>query len=228
MSGVKKIVNIVCSDPAHPVMPYLERWREQRSSAGLRVRIVSRLADLDEQGDFLFLISCHEIVSAALRERFSHVLVIHASDLPKGRGWSPLIWQVLEGKREVTVTLLAAAERVDAGAIWAKRRIRIEGHETLSEINPRLFDCELQLMNYALECDDVVEPQPQEEHGATYYPKRRPEDSRLDPNRTIAEQFDLLRVADSERYPCFFDHRGHRYTLVLEKKTGDTPDGEKP
>jgi methionyl-tRNA formyltransferase len=51
----------------------------------------------------------------------------------------------------------------------------------------------------------------------TYYRKRIPEDSRIDPCGSIAGQFDLLRVADPERYPAFFDFRGHRYEIRLIK-----------
>jgi methionyl-tRNA formyltransferase len=35
--------------------------------------------------------------------------------------------------------------------------------------------------------------------------------------KTIAEQFDLLRVVDNLRYPAFFDHRGKRYRLTIKK-----------
>jgi methionyl-tRNA formyltransferase len=33
----------------------------------------------------------------------------------------------------------------------------------------------------------------------------------------LAEQFDLLRVVDSERFPAFFEYRGRRYKLKIEK-----------
>ena len=36
-------------------------------------------------------------------------------------------------------------------------------------------------------------------------------------SRSIAEQFDLLRVADPQRFPAFFDLRGHRYLVRIEK-----------
>jgi methionyl-tRNA formyltransferase len=51
----------------------------------------------------------------------------------------------------------------------------------------------------------------------SYYPRRRPDDSRLDPNKTLAEQFNLLRVVDNERYPAFFEHHGQRYLVKVEK-----------
>ena len=47
-------------------------------------------------------------------------------------------------------------------------------------------------------------------------------DSRLDPDDTIAQQFNLLRVVDNERYPAFFELLGRRYILKIE--AADTPD----
>ena len=35
--------------------------------------------------------------------------------------------------------------------------------------------------------------------------------------KSIVEQFDLLRVVDKKRYPCFIEHRGHRYKINMEK-----------
>ena len=37
--------------------------------------------------------------------------------------------------------------------------------------------------------------------------------------KSLAELFDRLRVADNERYPAFFTHRGHTYVLKISKKT---------
>lgn len=208
-------VSVLCSSRSHPVFQWLERWAE-RTRRQHAVELVDSFARVGE-GDILFLISCSEIVGADVRARFRHTLVVHASALPQGRGWSPHVWQVLEGSGRVPVTLLEAEDRVDTGAIWAQREIRLEGHELYDEINAKLFEQTLTLMDFAIENAASVRPRPQE--GApSYYRKRAPEDSRLDPNKTIAEQFELLRVADSERFPCFFDYRGKRYRLSLRKE----------
>jgi len=50
------------------------------------------------------------------------------------------------------------------------------------------------------------------------YPKRIPENSRLDIDKSIREQFNMLRVSDNERYPLFFSHMGHEYILKVFKK----------
>ena len=51
----------------------------------------------------------------------------------------------------------------------------------------------------------------------SFYPKRTAKDSRLDIDKTIKEQFNLLRIADNEEYPAFFEIDNHRYILKIEK-----------
>ena len=62
---------------------------------------------------------------------------------------------------------------------------------------------------------DAAKPQYGE---ASHYPRRRPADSRLDPELSLAEQFNLLRVVDNERYPAFFQWRGRSYILNLQSE----------
>jgi methionyl-tRNA formyltransferase len=168
-------------------------------------------------GDILLLISCHEIILSQDRQRYHASLVIHASDLPEGRGWSPHIWQILEGKRDIVVSLIEAQDQVDTGAVWAQRHLMLEGHELSDEINEKLFAIELELMDEALEKVGRAKPVPQDDRRPSYYRRRTPDDSRLDPHQPIADQFDLLRVADPVRFPAFFDLRGHRYVVRIEK-----------
>jgi methionyl-tRNA formyltransferase len=163
------------------------------------------------------LISCHELIREDVRSRYSATLVIHASDLPQGRGWSPHIWQILEKSKLIKVTLLEAADAVDSGAIWAQADLQLDGHETFDEINSKLFAAELSLMDFAVLNLGVVVPRPQDARTPTSYPRRAPADSRIDPQRSIAEQFDLLRVADPVRFPAFFELHGHRYLIHITK-----------
>jgi methionyl-tRNA formyltransferase len=208
-------VSVLCSSASHPVYPHLEGW-VKRARAAHDVELVQKKAELSG-GDVLFLISCHEIISAADRQAYGASLVIHASDLPVGRGWSPHIWQIVEGKNEIVVSMIEAQDKVDTGAIWAQRPLVLEGHELHDEINEKLFAIELELMDEALSKFGRATPTAQDDRAPSYYPKRTPADSRLDPERPIAEQFDLLRVADPARFPAFFDLRGHRYVVRIEK-----------
>lgn len=209
-------VTILCSSPEHPINVYLFDWMERNKNEHI-IEIVRSKNDI-HGGDILFLISCEEIIKSEDRAPYAKSLILHASDLPRGRGWSPHVWEILEGAEKITLSLLEAEDKVDSGKIWKKIEIPIPKNALFQEINHRLFSAELKLMDFALKSFHFIKPQSQSENvDATYYRRRTPEDSRLDPHKSIAEQFDLLRVCDPIRFPAFFEYRGRQYTLKLEK-----------
>jgi methionyl-tRNA formyltransferase len=211
---------ILCSDPHHPVVDSLYDWIKDASRRGHLATLVFDKDKL-QSGDILFLVSCSQIIGDDERKKYKATLVLHASDLPKGRGWSPHIWSILNGATQITVSLLEASEPIDSGAIWLKTQFSLEGHELLNEINAKLFAAELTLMTQAVEHFNSIKPIQQSGDVELYMPKRSPADSKLDPEKSIAEQFDLLRIVDSHRYPAFFNYRGKRYLLKIEKAVNE-------
>jgi methionyl-tRNA formyltransferase len=210
------IIEILISDLRHPIMPFLIKWSLKYNNLNSHVSIFHNSIDLNG-GDFLFLISCGEIISENDVAKFKNAFVLHASDLPEGKGWSPHIWNILEGKNILTVSLLTAASKLDMGDIWLKTQIDLEGHELFDEINKKIFEAELDLMSQVINLIDDIKPIKQLKTKSKYYPKRTPEDSRLDPNKTFIEQFNLLRVADKDRYPTFFEYLGRKYIVTIQK-----------
>lgn len=209
-------ISVFCSSQKHPIYPFLEKWCFDKGLQHL-VELKTSKNDLSG-GDLLFLVSCSEIINSLIRDRYKKTLIIHASDLPTGRGWSPLVWQILEGQKNITVTLLEAEDKVDSGVIWHQEIIYFKGHELFDEINNSLFQAELHLMDYAIDNFHTVQSRPQPQRAATYYRKRTPEDSYFDPKRSLIEQFNLLRIADPERYPAYFYHLGYCYEILIRKQ----------
>ena len=72
-------------------------------------------------------------------------------------------------------------------------------------------------MDFAIQNFDSITPIPQQTSCESYFSRRTPDDSELDVDKTITEQFNLMRIADENRYPCFFFMNGHRYKLTLRK-----------
>jgi len=209
-------ITLLCSDPSHPVNGYLEAWAQSRASAH-EIELVTAKAELDG-GDLLFLISCSELITPVETAKYGVSLVLHASDLPRGRGWSPHIWELARGEDVITVSLLEVEDKVDSGKIWKKETISVPAHALWDEVSHLLFEAEIGLINFAIKNFRDISPTPQPVcESATYYPRRTPANSRLDVNKTIAEQFNLIRVSDPQRFPAYFDYLGHRYLLKLEK-----------
>jgi len=209
-------ISILCTDENHPVNAHLQRWIDQNRDSH-QISLVRKKKEL-LGGEILFLVSCSEIVSAADRTVYRASLVLHASNLPVGRGWSPHIWQIIGGAQEVTLSLLEAEDKVDSGRIWHQMTFSVPKHALWDEINERLFNAEIELIDLAVHEFDTVMPKSQDiAMVPTYYPRRTPAASKLDAERSIASQFDLIRVCDPTRFQAFFELHGHKYKLTLEK-----------
>ena len=209
-------VTLLCTDIKHPVYKALEQWKainKQRYD----IELLTSVEQINRKGALLFLVSCSEIVKKSHRDYFVHTLVLHASDLPKDRGWSPHIWAVVNGKSKLTLSLLQAEDKVDTGAIWKKVDIVLDGSELYDEINTKLFDAELQLITWACENVDSVVPVLQDESATNYLRKRTPEDSEVDISQSLESQFNLLRVCDPKRFPAYFYKNGCKYKIKIEK-----------
>lgn len=210
--GAKLVLTFV-SDATSWLNEYLPELKRSLEAAGHAVHWTHDPASIGE-GDIAFFLSLSRIVSGASLRRHAHNLVVHESALPQGRGWSPLTWQVLEGKNEIPITLFEAAEGVDSGDIYAQDVIALRGDELVHELRAAQAAATLKL------CRDFVDRYPfvladarSQTGEPTYYERRRPDDSRLDPDKTIREQFNLLRVADPEKYPAYFEMAGRKFEV---------------
>ena len=167
-------------------------------------------------GDISFFLGCGKIVPPNILSRNKHNLVVHESLLPKGKGWSPMTWQILEGKNRVPITLFEAAEEVDGGNIYFQDWIKLEGHELVGEI--RLLQGNKTIEFSLKYIDKNPKNNGVEQMGKeTFYPKRTPKDSEIDPSSSIVDLFNRMRVADNQRYPMFFFHKGSKYFLHIFK-----------
>jgi methionyl-tRNA formyltransferase len=176
-------------------------------------------AETAPRGDILFILGFFKIVPGAILKKNKTNIVVHESALPKGRGWSPMSWLVLEGAKEIPLTLFEAVEKVDAGRIYLRSKVKLKGHELLPEIRRKAASAMMRLCEEFVDsCPSILARGVEQRGKPSYYRRRSPEDSRLDPHKSIAAQFNLLRIADNESYPAFFDHRGATYLLKIEKK----------
>lgn len=188
---------------------------QELQALGHDVKILQSKNEL-EQGDIAFFLSCFEIVEKHKLKLNKHNLVVHESNLPQGKGWSPMSWQILEGKNIIPVTLFEASEEVDAGDIYNQDEVILKGNELISEWQELLGQKTIEMCISFVQKYNEIKPKKQIGIGS-FYPKRTPKDSEVNINKTINEQFNLLRIVDNEKYPAFFEINGCKYKLKIER-----------
>lgn len=207
------LIQILVDNVNSWIIPYAKELRKQLEDNGHEAFLKHRHDEV-KKGDVLCLLSCERVFKNLHLNLYN--LVVHESDLPKGKGWSPVTWQVLEGRDKIPVTVFEASEAVDAGNIYAKEFIYLEGHELLDEIKHQQgLKTKKLILDFVNRYPDVKGFL--QKGKSTYYPKRSPKDSELNIAKSIKEQFDLLRVCDNERYPAYFNLNGEKYVIKIYK-----------
>lgn len=164
-------------------------------------------------GDILFVLSCDKILNKELLALHTNNIVIHESDLPEGKGWSPVSWQVEKGINEIPVTLFEAAEGVDGGDYYIKSAITLSGHELIDQIREKQIQKTMAMMKEFL--DNYPLPPCLPQGAETFFPKREEKNQALDIHDSIRNQFNKLRVCDNERYPAHFYINNQKYILKI-------------
>lgn len=194
-------------------VPYAKKLKNILIEDGKETTLVFNQSDANSS-DICFLLSCSKLVKKEFLDKNKHNIVVHASDLPKGKGFSPLAWQILEGRNEIILTLFEVVEEVDAGPYYIKDKITFSGTELLNTLRDKMAEKILDMcFEYAAHTECYTAKIQNGE--STFYPKRRRCDDELDVNKTIMEQFNHLRIADNERYPLWFQLNGKKYFIKV-------------
>lgn len=147
-------------------------------------------------------------------------LIPHESALPKGKGMSPLTWQVINGNKFIIFSLIEATSKIDSGEIYFQKKVQIDKTKIFKEIKDIQFKTNISLilkfLNYYKKFKK--KPKSKSQNGkSTFYKTRRPSDSKININKSLVSQLNLLRACDFQNYPAFFVFKNTKFLLKLDK-----------
>lgn len=109
----------------------------------------------------------------------------HASLLPRWRGAAPIQHAILAGDATTGVSIMRMDTGLDRGPVFATEAVAIGARATAGDVHDRLASVGAELLSRVL--PDIlagrIEPVPQDENRASYAPKIRKSDARLDFSR---------------------------------------------
>jgi methionyl-tRNA formyltransferase len=154
---------------------------------------------------------------------------VHDALLPRYGGFAPLNWALVNGEREVGVTVHFMNEEFDLGDIVVQRAVPVEATDTVVDLFHKTVPLFAPL---TLEAIDLIESggrewTKQDRDAATFFHKRSVEDSRIDWNRSARDIANLVR-AQVDPYPNAFAYYGRQHLRILAasvsgRRYGGTP-----
>ncbi len=153
---------------------------------------------------------------------------VHGSLLPRHRGAAPIQWAIIEGDREVGVTIMQMDQGMDTGNILLPAQIAVDDTETAGALFEKLAELGAKTLLKALNLLRVekLEPVVQEHEAATKAPPLKKEDGLLDWSKSAKELQCLIRGLDP--WPSgysFLDQKRFRFFSpeVVYKDSGQPP-----
>lgn len=139
------------------------------------------------------------IIPAEIFEQFECV-VFHMTDLPFGRGGSPLQNLLVRGIYRTKVSAIRVEDGVDTGPVYMQRPLNIE-KGSAAEIYEKLSSLSFSMLTEIVRKN----PKPRAQSGeAVTFARRTPEMSRIPDSLTPKQLYDFIRMLDAPEYPVAF------------------------
>jgi len=160
------------------------------------------LAVLSVMPRYIFFLHWSWIVSPEIFKKYE-CICFHMTDVPYGRGGSPLQNLIVDGKTETIVTALRMEKDIDAGPIYSQRPMSLQGRA--EEIYMRAVDLCWEMIREIV----ATAPNPIAQKGdSTMFQRRKPEQSELPLHGGMAQLYDHIRMLDAPSYPLAFIEYG--------------------
>lgn len=141
----------------------------------------------------------------------------HMTDVPYGRGGSPLQNLILRGHKQTKITALRMAGEMDAGPVYIKRNLSLQGRA--KDIYQRAGGICASMIRQIVK----RQPKPVPQKGAVVkFKRRKPSESRLPKMGTLSRWNDWIRMLDADTYPrAFLEYGDFRLELhsAVDKKS---------
>ena len=181
--------------------PLPGRWHYIDSPADLTLDLVGELTPR-----YIFFLHWSWKVPDELVDGYECVC-FHMTNVPFGRGGSPLQNLIVRGLRETKLTALRMSWDFDSGPVYMKEPLSLEGGA--EEIYLRAGRLSAEMIQTMIR----REPKPVPQRGKPVnFKRRKMEDSEVGSPASLEELHDFIRMLDAEGYPrAFLHHSGFRF-----------------
>jgi len=143
--------------------------------------------------------------------------VFHMTDLPYGRGGSPLQNLIVRGHKETKLSAIQVVKELDAGGIYLKENLDLSG--TAEQIFKRASEIVFQMIEKIIKTEPNAQPQNGE---VVEFKRRKPSGSDIGELNSLDKIYDYIRMLDAEGYPpAFLENNNIRLEFNKAKKEKD-------
>lgn len=185
---------------------YPGKWYLVEDQALLNLEALEKI-----QPKYIFFLHWSWKVPVSIVESF-RCINFHMTDLPFGRGGSPLQNLILRGFDHTKLTAHRMTNEIDAGPVYLKSDLSLKG--SAQEIYQRFSHLAAEMVKHLIENDIIPSPQLGK---PTYFKRRTPSQSQIPEGLNTKQTYDFIRMLDADGYPRAFLYLGNHQKILFSK-----------
>lgn len=167
----------------------------------------------------IFFIHWSKYIPKNIYENFT-CIQFHSSNLPKGRGGSPIQNQIIQKIKKTKISAFKVSNILDSGPICLKENLYLNGNA--KNILKRMEKTSVKMIKKLIKKKKINFKK--QVGKPTFFKRRKPSESRIKLYNvhTINDFYDLLRMLDAPEYPkAFIKLKKFNFTFSDIKKRGN-------
>lgn len=148
--------------------------------------------------DYIFFPHWSHIIPPDIHENYE-CIIFHMTDLPFGRGGSPLQNLITRGIYETKMSAIKCVKELDAGPIYLKMPLKLHGNA--QQIFIRATKIIEEMIIEIITAKTIPVPQVGD---PVIFQRRAPQDGNISSLDDLTQVYDYIRMLDADRYPRAF------------------------
>lgn len=160
-----------------------------------------------------------KLIDQSILSTVDIALNVHPTLLPKYKGAHSGWYVLANGEKESGVTIHELDETLDGGDIIMQEKFEITPFDNILSFYKKSRELEsnmlVKVLQQIIKGEQLVKRKQDKNQETIYKKLRTPEDSEIDPKRSLIELINPIRACHPELYPAFFMHEGKKVFVNL-------------
>jgi len=158
------------------------------------------------------LVFPNDLIEAAA----NHTINLHGGPLPSYRGGSPLNWQIINGEKNIKISIIKMAKDLDTGPIYCNKKFKLKKNDTIKTVHQKVNNLFPGMVNLTIKkIKNKIKPLKQTNKNIKYYKQRSEKDGLINWNMKNAHQVYNFVRAVTKPYPGAFYYYKKKFRKIL-------------
>ena len=140
---------------------------------------------------------------------------MHAGKLPNYRGGSPLNWQIIEGKKNIFISIIKMTKKIDTGPVYDSKKILLNSKENIKDLHDKVNKIYPHMVENTIQkILKKIKPKKQNTRYQRYLKQRSDKDGEIKWSQMTNYQiFNLVRATTIPYPGAFYFFKGKKIRL---------------